>query len=78
MNSYPKEPTPSTPPLLNSSSTTRTILSWALMVLLAFVLFRMASKSKDTSKSTISYSDFMQQMERNDVAEATFLWKPIQ
>ena len=51
----------------------RTVLFWLLMMLLAVVLWRMSSTPRDTGSNTqISYSDFMQQTDKNNIATATF------
>jgi cell division protease FtsH len=52
----------------------RTILFWVLMMGLAVVLWRMSSRSPKDSDSNqqISYSDFLQQADKNNIATATF------
>lgn len=51
----------------------RTVLFWALMVALAVVLWQMQSVSNNnTPRNQISYSDFLQQLDQNNVATATF------
>ena len=51
----------------------RTVLFWILMMLLAVILWRMASTPKDSDTSNqISYSNFLQQVDKNNIATATF------
>jgi cell division protease FtsH len=56
------------------SPVVRTVLFWVLMVALAVVLWQASSKSKDTGSShQISYSDFLQQVDKNNIGAATFV-----
>lgn len=52
----------------------RMILFWGLMVALAVVLWQMSStRPRDSdSNQQISYSDFMQDLDKNNIATATF------
>lgn len=51
----------------------RTVLFWALMVALAVVLWRMVSAPKATGPANqISYSNFLQQVDNNNIGTATF------
>jgi ATP-dependent Zn protease len=56
------------------------VLFWALMCLLAVVLWQMASKDKSgapaNSFSLISYSDFMAQVDKNNVSSVRLLESP--
>jgi len=56
------------------SPTVRTLLFWVLMVLLAVILWRMVSvqKSSDSGVQQMSYSDFLAQADKNNIATATF------
>jgi cell division protease FtsH len=49
----------------------RTVLFWLMMIALAAVLWQMSSRSSGTKpRSAISYSDFMNQVDKNNVASA--------
>jgi cell division protease FtsH len=51
----------------------RTFLFWLLMILLAVVLWKMASNGRPNKNvRTISYSDFLAQMEKNNVKSARY------
>lgn len=52
----------------------RTVLFWVLMMALAVILWQMSStKPRDSdSNQQISYSDFMQDLDKNKIATATF------
>ncbi|MFY9729750.1 MAG: ATP-dependent metallopeptidase FtsH/Yme1/Tma family protein [Candidatus Acidiferrales bacterium] len=51
----------------------RTLLFWVLMILLAFVIFKMTSQSDGGPTSRpLNYSDFMEQVDKNNVAEGKF------
>ncbi len=55
------------------SPVVRTFLFWILMVGLAVVLWQTSKSPKDTGSSdSISYSDFLQQVDKNDIGTATF------
>jgi ATP-dependent Zn protease len=60
----------------------RTILFWVLMVALAVVLWQMASKDKDKgagnsgSAASMSYSDFIAQVNKNNVSSVRILESP--
>jgi ATP-dependent Zn protease len=58
----------------------RTVLFWLLMIALAFVLWKMASKDQPSgtneSTSAISYSDFMTQVDKNNVNSVKILEAP--
>jgi cell division protease FtsH len=52
----------------------RTVLFWVMMVALAAVLWQMANNGKSqTSAQSISYSDFMNHVDQNNVANAKLL-----
>jgi ATP-dependent Zn protease len=52
----------------------RTVLFWALMVALASVLWLSSKTPKDTGKGhSISYSDFLQQVDRSNIGGAAFI-----
>ena len=71
---------PNQQPRMGMSTTVRTILFWVLMVALAVVLWQMASKDKSgappDSSSTIAYSDFMAQVDNNNVRSVKILESP--
>ena len=68
---------PNGPATRTMPSTTRTILFWSMMIVLAVVLWQMASKSPhQTSGQTMSYSDFMDQVDKNNVATARLYVSP--
>jgi 2-C-methyl-D-erythritol 4-phosphate cytidylyltransferase len=68
---------PNQQPRMGMSITARTILFWLLMVALAVVLWQMASKDRSGapagSSSTISYSDFMDQVDKSNVRSVKIL-----
>jgi ATP-dependent Zn protease len=73
MSSYPEPLGPDTPVDNSRRKVVRTLLFWLLMILLAVVLFKMTSQSKDNSASrAMSYSEFMQQVEKDNVASGIF------
>jgi cell division protease FtsH len=56
----------------------RTVLFWLMMIALAFVLWQMSSKSESQSSGqnaqhSISYSDFMNDVDQNNVATVKLL-----
>lgn len=56
------------------SPVVRTFLFWVLMVALAVVLWQIQKKPNDNESSqAISYSDFLQQADKNNIANATFV-----
>jgi cell division protease FtsH len=56
------------------SPVVRTMLFWVLMVGLAVVLWQIQKKPNDSeSNHAISYSDFLQQTDKNNIADATFV-----
>jgi cell division protease FtsH len=60
---------PNSSPRVGISPVIRTFLFWILMIFLAVVLWKMAQSNKNGGGwQTISYSDFMQHVDRNDVA----------
>jgi cell division protease FtsH len=64
---------PDTAPDNRMSSTIRTGLFWLLMILLAVVLWKMASKRPNAANvRTLTYSDFMQQVDKNNVSAAKY------
>lgn len=58
----------------------RTVLFWLMMVALAAVLWKMADKSKSSGptepSSSMSYSDFMAQVDRDNVASVRLFESP--
>jgi cell division protease FtsH len=58
----------------------RVVLFWLLMLVLAVVLWQIASKDKSgapaDSSSSISYSDFMAQVDKNNVSSVRLLESP--
>jgi cell division protease FtsH len=58
----------------------RTVLFWLMMVALAAVLWKMASNDRRSGpsepSSSISYSDFMAQVDKNNVASIRLLESP--
>ena len=58
----------------------RTVLFWLMMVALAAVLWKMANNDKGSAPyepwSSISYSDFMAQVDKNNVASVRLLESP--
>ncbi|MGA8871559.1 MAG: ATP-dependent metallopeptidase FtsH/Yme1/Tma family protein [Candidatus Acidiferrales bacterium] len=71
---------PNQQPRMGMSPVVRTILFWLLMIVLAVVLWQMASKDKASappgSSSTISYSDFMAQVDKNNVRSVKIVESP--
>jgi len=74
MSSNPEPLGPDTPINISRRAVVRTVLFWVLMTLLAVVLFRMAaSQSKGNSaRRAMSYTEFMQQVEKDNVASGKF------
>ncbi len=59
------------------NSTVRTILFWLLMILLAVVLWRMASGTSQTAKEEDSnYTNFLAKLDQGNVKEVTILLSP--
>jgi len=56
---------------MGMSPVVRTVLFWALMVALASVLW-LTSNTPNSRARSISYSDFLQQVDKNNIATATF------
>ncbi len=74
MSSAPEPLGPGSPSNNPLRPVIRTVLFWLLMILLAVVLFKMSFQSKDNPTSReLSYSDFMQQVDKNNVAEGKFV-----
>lgn len=65
-------------PQQRSTSTQRTVLFWVLMIVLAAVLWQMASKSgaDRNAPPTMSYSDFMNEVDHNNIASAKLIESP--
>jgi cell division protease FtsH len=65
---------------MGMSPVVRTVLFWVLMVALAAVLWRMASNDNRSGPgepySLMSYSDFMAQVDKNNVASIRLLESP--
>ncbi len=60
------------------NSTARTILFWMFMILLAVVLWKMASTGNQAAREVEStYSEFMNNVDRGNVKEVTFYIGPI-
>jgi 2-C-methyl-D-erythritol 2,4-cyclodiphosphate synthase len=56
------------------NATTRTILFWMFMILLAVLLWRMASTGSSNSRfEELSYNKFMDRLEEGKISEATLL-----
>ena len=55
---------------LTMPSAVRTLLFWVLMVLLAVFLWQMVSKNPSDQSSKLSYSDFMNQVDHNNIQSA--------
>ena len=56
---------------MGMSPVVRTLLFWVMMIALAVVLWQMASKTgNDKSSPQMSYSDFMSQVDNNNVSTA--------
>ena len=62
---------------MNSSSTAKTILFWISIVFLGVMLWKLVSSNGATAREqTPSYSDFLVQVEKGDVKEATLYLSP--
>ena len=62
---------PGQPQRMGISPVVRTVLFWLMMIALAFVLWQMASRpDSQKSASAMSYSDFMSQVDKNNIASA--------
>jgi len=62
---------------VNSSSTAKTILFWISIVFLGVMLWKLVSSNGATAREqTPSYSDFLVQVEKGDVKEATLYLSP--
>ncbi|MHB8675884.1 MAG: ATP-dependent zinc metalloprotease FtsH [Candidatus Acidiferrales bacterium] len=60
------------------NSTVKTILFWMAMILLAVLLWRMASTGGQTARDqTPSYTDFQTQVQKGNVSEATIMLSPV-
>ncbi|MHB8411102.1 MAG: ATP-dependent zinc metalloprotease FtsH [Candidatus Acidiferrales bacterium] len=60
------------------NSTVKTILFWMAMILLAVLLWRMASTGGQTARDqTPSYTDFQAQVQKGNVSEATIMLSPV-
>jgi len=60
------------------NSTVKTILFWMAMILLAVLLWKMASQGGQTAReSTPSYTDFQAQVEKGNVSDATILLSSV-
>ncbi|HKV28704.1 MAG TPA: ATP-dependent zinc metalloprotease FtsH [Candidatus Acidoferrales bacterium] len=60
------------------NSTVKTILFWMAMILLAVLLWRMASTGGQTARDqTPSYTDFQAQVEKGNVSEATIMLSSV-
>ncbi|HVB08004.1 MAG TPA: ATP-dependent zinc metalloprotease FtsH, partial [Candidatus Acidoferrales bacterium] len=60
------------------NSTVKTILFWMAMILLAVLLWRMASTGWQTARDqTPSYTDFQTQVQKGNVSEATIMLSPV-
>jgi cell division protease FtsH len=60
---------PDPPSRTGMSNTVRTVLSWVLMVAMVVVLWQIATKKGRFAAST-TYSDFLSQVDKNNVASA--------
>jgi ATP-dependent Zn protease len=71
---------PNQQPRMGMSTTVRTILFWVLMVVLATVLWKMAESDRRSGpsepSSTMSYSDFMAQVDQNNVRSVKIVESP--
>jgi cell division protease FtsH len=73
MSSSPEPLGPGGPSDKRTQNAVRTLFFWLLMILLALVLFKMTSQSNGGGTSReLNYSDFMQQVDKNNVAEGKF------
>jgi len=60
------------------NSTVKTVLFWVAMILLAVLLWRMASTGGQTSREqTPSYTDFQTQVQKGNVSEATIVLSSV-
>jgi cell division protease FtsH len=60
------------------NSTVKTILFWMAMILLAVLLWRMASTGGQTTREqTPSYTDFQDQVQKGNVSEATIMLSAV-
>jgi len=61
-----------------ASSTVRTVIFWLMMIALAFVLWKMANDSGPAkpAPSAMSYSDFMANVDRDNIKSAKLLESP--
>ncbi|MGH9710821.1 MAG: ATP-dependent metallopeptidase FtsH/Yme1/Tma family protein, partial [Candidatus Acidiferrales bacterium] len=60
------------------NSTVKTILFWMAMIVLAVLLWRMASTGSQTARDqTPSYTDFQAQVQKGNVSEATIMLSPV-
>jgi len=60
------------------NSTARTIIFWMFMILLAVVLWRLASTGNQSAREKeVNYSEFMQNVEKGNVMEATISLSPV-
>jgi len=60
------------------NSTVKTVLFWVAMILLAFLLWRMASTGGQTAREqTPSYTDFQTQVQKGNVSEATIMLSSV-
>jgi len=59
---------------LSRSALIRTVVFWVMMLLLAVILWRMASEpaGNDSRAQQMSYSDFLAQVDKSNIATATF------
>ena len=55
------------------SSTTRTIIFWIMMMALAVFLWQWTSNSPNSTGAVMSYSDFMSQVDKSNVASARLM-----
>ncbi len=71
---------PNQQPRMGMPTTVRTILFWVLMVALATVLWKMASNDRRSGpsepSSSMSYSDFMAQVDKDNVASVKLFESP--
>ena len=59
------------------NSTVRTILFWLLMILLAVILWRMASTGGQTThEEELNYSNFLAKLQNGDIKDVTILLSP--
>jgi ATP-dependent Zn protease len=71
---------PDQQPRIGMPTAVRTILFWVLMLALAVVLWQMSAKNRTAgtsgSASAMSYSDFMAQVDKNNVSSVQILESP--